>query len=185
VTSLLNNLRAHERFHAYRDRLRARLLHLKGARVAARTRIARGCVVHRPWCVAIGRRCQFEHNVYIKPVKDSARIQLGDDVFIGFNGEFDISESLYIGNGALIAPGCFITDHVHGNAAAKTIASQRCVSKPVRIEDDVWLGAHAIVLPGVTVGRGAIVGAGAVVTQNVAPMTIVAGVPARLIGLRD
>jgi maltose O-acetyltransferase len=52
---------------------------------------------------------------------------------------------------------------------------------PVVIEDDVWLGTNAVVLPGVRVGRGAVVGAGAVVTEDVAPFTVVAGVPARLI----
>jgi maltose O-acetyltransferase len=52
---------------------------------------------------------------------------------------------------------------------------------PVIIEDDVWLGTNAVVLPGVRIGRGAVVGAGAVVTRDVAPFTVVAGVPARLI----
>jgi acetyltransferase-like isoleucine patch superfamily enzyme len=50
---------------------------------------------------------------------------------------------------------------------------------PVVIEDDAWLGTNAVVLPGVRVGRGAVVGAGAVVTRDVAPFTVVAGVPAR------
>jgi maltose O-acetyltransferase len=53
------------------------------------------------------------------------------------------------------------------------------VEKEVLIEDDAWIGAAAIILPGVTVGRRAIVGAGAVVTHSVPPDTIVAGVPAR------
>jgi acetyltransferase-like isoleucine patch superfamily enzyme len=52
---------------------------------------------------------------------------------------------------------------------------------PVIIEDDVWLGTNAVVLPGVRVGRGAIVGAGAVVTRDVPPFTVVAGVPARAV----
>jgi serine acetyltransferase len=52
---------------------------------------------------------------------------------------------------------------------------------PVVIEDDVWLGTNVVVLPGVRVGRGAVVGAGAVVTEDVPPFTVVAGVPARVI----
>lgn len=55
---------------------------------------------------------------------------------------------------------------------------------PVRIEDDVWIGAHCTVLPGVTIGRGAIVGAGAVVTRDVPPFAIVSGIPARPVGSR-
>ncbi len=55
----------------------------------------------------------------------------------------------------------------------------------VAIEDHVWVGTRAMILPGVTVGRGAVVAAGAVVTKDVAPLTIVAGVPAKPIGMRD
>ena len=52
---------------------------------------------------------------------------------------------------------------------------------PVDIEDDVWIGFNAIILKGVTIGRGAVVAAGSVVTKNVAPFTVVGGNPARLI----
>jgi acetyltransferase-like isoleucine patch superfamily enzyme len=55
------------------------------------------------------------------------------------------------------------------------------VDEPVVIEDDVWIGTNAVILPGVTIGRGSIVGAGAVVTGDVPPEVIVAGVPARVI----
>lgn len=55
---------------------------------------------------------------------------------------------------------------------------------PVIIEDDVWLGTRVVVLPGVQIGRGAIVGAGAVVTRDVPPYAIVGGNPARVIGSR-
>jgi len=56
---------------------------------------------------------------------------------------------------------------------------------PVMIEDYVWVGTRAMILPGVTVGRGAVVAAGSVVTKDVAPMTVVAGVPAKPVSVRD
>ncbi|MCB9159898.1 MAG: CatB-related O-acetyltransferase [Caldilineaceae bacterium] len=55
---------------------------------------------------------------------------------------------------------------------------------PVRIEDDVWIGARAIILPGVTIGQGAIIGAGAVVTKDVPAYAVCAGNPARVLRLR-
>jgi acetyltransferase-like isoleucine patch superfamily enzyme len=59
------------------------------------------------------------------------------------------------------------------------------VSKRVVIEDHVWIGSRATIMPGVTVGRGAVVAAGAVVTRDVEPLTVVGGVPARPIAVRD
>ena len=61
---------------------------------------------------------------------------------------------------------------------------QKIENKPIVIEDDVWIGARVTVLGGVTIGRGAIVAAGAVVTKNVAPYSIVAGVPAKPLKMR-
>jgi acetyltransferase-like isoleucine patch superfamily enzyme len=61
----------------------------------------------------------------------------------------------------------------------KKIGERTIASRAVMIEDDVWIGAKATVLKGVTIGRGAVVAAGSVVTKNVAPFTLVAGNPAR------
>ena len=167
------------------DRCRAFFLRLRGAKLGSRTRFGARCVVRRPWCLEVGERAQFEHQVHIKATSGETRIRIGREVFVGFNCEFDVSHELQIGDHVLIAPGCFITDHSHRHAAGQNIADQGCTSGPVRLEDDVWLGAHVVVLPGVTIGRGAIIGAGAVVTHNVESMSIVAGVPARKIGARS
>ena len=163
------------------DRMRAVWWRMRGASVGRKASLGRYCSILRPWCLVTGERVQFEHQVYIKITSDAARVKLGDEVFIGYGAELDISDSLSLGNHVLIAPGCFITDHHHRRGAHERIAAQGCESAPVTIEDDVWLGANAVVLPGVRIGRGAIVGAGAVVTDDVPAMTIVAGVPARKI----
>lgn len=166
------------------DRLRSYCLSLRGATLGSRIRLGKRSVIQRPWCLSIGDRSQLEHQVHIKATDDTAEIKIGESVFVGFNCEFDISAKLTIGNHVLIAPGCFITDHNHLHAANKLISEQGCEKAAVVIEDDVWLGAHVVVLPGVTIGRGAIVAAGAVVNRDVESMSIVAGVPAKPIGQR-
>lgn len=167
-----------------RDRGRAALWRLRGAQLGAKARVGASCRVLRPWCLRTGDRLQLEPQVYLKITHDAAEVIFGHEVFIGYDAEIDISQKLILGNHVLIAPGCFITDHQHNYRRHTRIAAQGCRAAPVKLEDDVWLGAHAVVLPGITIGQGAIVGAGAVVTHDVLPWSIVAGVPARVIGHR-
>lgn len=167
------------------DRLRAAWWRVRGAALGPKVRIGQGCAVERPWRLQTGARVQVERGVHIKIVDDMARVTLGDSTFIGFGCELDVALELQIGAHVLIAPGCFITDHGHPHARGVLMDTQGRECKRVCIGDDVWLGAHAVVLPGVTIGDGAIVGAGAVVTRDVAANAIVAGVPARPIGQRN
>ena len=107
------------------------------------------------------------------------QLEIGTRVDIGEYTHIRASGGVTIGDGVLIAAGVVITSREHPVALPRYgVASDA----PVVIEDDVWLGAGAVILPGVTIGQGAIVGAGAVVTANVPPFTIVGGVPARQIG---
>lgn len=173
-----------DRLRTAADRARASVARLRGAAVGKKSRLGARCVLQRPWCLEMAERCQFEHQVFVKAVSDAARIRLGQRVFVGAGSEFDIADALTIGNGVLIAPGCFITDHSHRRSASAPIETQGCESGPVCIEDDVWLGTRVVVLPGVTIGRGAVVAAGAVVTKSVESMAVVGGVPARRVGSR-
>ena len=97
-----------------------------------------------------------------------------------------IESALTIGDYALIAHDVVITDCEGIDRARPRVAHGRlapcnCEPRPVRIGDDVWIATRAIVLAGVTIGDGAIVGAGAVVSQDVPARTIVSGNPARVV----
>jgi lipopolysaccharide O-acetyltransferase len=88
----------------------------------------------------------------------------------------------------LIASGVFISDHNHGAYSGPSVSSplvppaERPLQVlPVVIEDDVWIGEQVCILPGVRVGKGAIVGAGAIVTKSLPPYTIAVGAPAKVI----
>jgi acetyltransferase-like isoleucine patch superfamily enzyme len=105
-------------------------------------------------------------------------LALGDDVDIGEFTHIRASGGITIGNRVLIAAHVVITSREHPLELPRFGVT---TDASVRIDDDVWIGAGAIVLPGVTIGRGAIVAAGAVVTRDVPPMTVVGGVPAKMI----
>jgi acetyltransferase-like isoleucine patch superfamily enzyme len=107
------------------------------------------------------------------------QLSLGSRIDIGEYTHIRASGGVTIGDRVLIAASAVITSREHPTALPRYGVTQ---DAPIVIEDDVWIGAGAIVLPGVTIGRGAIVGAGAVVTADVAPFTIVGGVPARQLG---
>lgn len=107
-------------------------------------------------------------------------ITIGDDTIVGFRTFLDGRDRLKIGNHVDIASEVMIYNSEHDLAAAEFNATHA----PVTIEDYVFIGPRAIILPGVTIGRGAVVAAGAVVTKDVPEFAIVGGVPAKVIGER-
>ncbi|HLJ55320.1 MAG TPA: acyltransferase [Chthonomonadaceae bacterium] len=107
-------------------------------------------------------------------------IRVGRGVHIGDASRFDWSHGRHItiGDGAVLAPGVRILCH---DAACRALVGGTWVA-PVTIGAGAFIGTEVVLMPGVTVGEGALVAAGAVVTRDVAPGEIVAGVPARPIG---
>lgn len=91
---------------------------------------------------------------------------------------------LVLGNRVSIGPGCIFILASHPNAS-KVRQDIKNKTNEIHLQDDVWIGAGAVILPGVTVGEGAIVGAGAVVTKDVEAHSVVAGNPAKVIKLLD
>ena len=144
-------------------------------------------VVTWPHQVSIGKQCRIEHGVYFHYdgiCRSGPSIVIGDDCFIGAGCEFNIDSRLTIGNHCLVASGSRFIDHDHGTDTAVLMAKQKCISGPIVVGENVWIGANCVVLAGVKIGDGAIVAAGAVVTRSVASHAIVGGVPARLIKYR-
>ncbi len=114
-------------------------------------------------------------------------IRLGHHIYINHHVDLGADASgIEIGNFVQIAPYVTIMSamHEHERTDIPMYEQKGYISKKVIIEDDVWIGLRAIILPGVKIGKGAIVGAGSVVTKNVESYSVVGGVPAKFIRSR-
>jgi galactoside O-acetyltransferase len=106
-------------------------------------------------------------------------IEIGNNAKINRGVFITATDKIKIGNDVLIGPYTVINSGNHNYSNPDIpIRLQGHVTKPITIEDDVWIGANSTILAGVRIGKGAVIGAGAVVTKDVAPYTVVGGVPA-------
>lgn len=124
--------------------------------------------------ISLGDRV-FLHR-YVKLSAYGGRIEIGSNSYIGDRTEIHAGELVKIGNGVNIAWDCNILDRDY-----HAFNGEQEVIKPVVIEDNVWIGVGSLILKGVTIGEGAVVAAGSVVTRDVPPKCLVAGNPAKII----
>lgn len=122
------------------------------------------CVIKEPCLI------QYPQNIF-----------LGNDVFINTNVTILAHASVTVGDFTLFAPNVVITSVGHEMSLEGEEFRKSQVLKPIFIGSNCWIGAGAIVLPGVSIGDGAVVAAGSVVTKDVVPWSIVAGNPAKFI----
>ena len=107
-------------------------------------------------------------------------IHFGRNVVVNFGCKFVDDGDIFIGDDCMIGPGCVLATSIHPiSPRLRKYKIQR--NKSIRLGSNVWLGAGAIVMPGITIGDNSIVGAGAVVTKDVEANTIVVGNPARML----
>jgi acetyltransferase-like isoleucine patch superfamily enzyme len=106
----------------------------------------------------------------------------GANVFVGRNTYLGAWKPIWIGSDTLIGAYCYIISGNHRfDQPELPIRVQRYEGEPIAIGRNVWLGSHVVVLPGVTIGDNAVIGAGSVVTSSIPGAEIWAGVPARRI----
>lgn len=131
-------------------------------------------------------------NVWLDPegLYSFENITIGSDVFLGQAPTLMATKSsIKIGNKVMFGPGVSLIGGSHNTAVCGRFMFDVRDKRPdddqdIVIEDDVWIGSRAMVLQGVTVGRGAIVAAGSIVTKNVPAYSVVAGSPARVLKFR-
>lgn len=173
-------------FKKSKSNLKKAFLRLHGMKIGKFTKLSQ---IYYTWPhqVKIGNSCSIEHGVYFHfdgIYKPGPSIVIGNNVFLGNYTEFNISNSITIGDDCLIAAGCKFVDHNHGTDLHDLMRVQKCSEAPIHIENNVWIGANAVILMGVVIGSGAIIAAGAVVTKSVPENEIWGGIPAKKIGVR-
>lgn len=158
-------------------------------------------------------RCKIEENVFIQTIaKDGIYLdegstvcfgalirpsshwggEIGEGLVLGKNSSIGAysyigcSGKICIGSNVLIGPSVSLIaeNHVFSDLN-KSIKEQGVIRRGIKIEDDVWIGTRAVILDGVSIGRGSVVAAGAIVVKDVAPYSVVGGVPARLLRKRQ
>ncbi len=142
--------------------------------------------------IVLGKHTHILGELFI--FSHGGQIVIGNNCYVGDHSRVWSAKDVYIGDRVLISHGVNIFDSLtHPISASKRSEQYRdIISKghpeiidlseaPVRIESDVWIGCLSVILRGVTVGQGAIIGAGSIVTKDVPPWTIVAGNPAKII----
>ena len=130
--------------------------------------------------IVIGDGCQIAADVFLH-----GPLRLGRHVSINHGVSMDGGRAgIEIGDNTRIAARCTLYAFDHGMAANHLIREQPVTSRGIRIGSDVWIGANAGIVDGVTIGAGAVVGMGAVVTRDVPAGKVVGGVPASIIGSR-
>ena len=133
---------------------------------------------HRGAAIIIGRDCEI--HPYVMILSYGGSIHIGDRVSVNpFTIIYGIG-NVHIGNGVRFATSVTVIPANHNAHNDGTLITESGITKlGIRIEENVWIGAGARILDGVTIGRDSVVGAGSVVTRNVAPGSRVVGVPAR------
>lgn len=125
--------------------------------------------------------CVFPGSIIYFP----RNVELRNDIFINRNVYIVAPAPVVIGSNVLIGPSVIINSGSHQYSdASRLVRRQGHKELPILIEDDVWIGANAVILPGVTLRHGAVVAAGAVVTRSVDAFDVVAGIPARVVRRR-
>lgn len=133
--------------------------------------------------VRIGRDCRVDNLVRLLSTNQS-KLTIGEGSRIGMatimNGGCDIT----IGKNVLISGFVYLQTSSHRTSKSKKIMEQGFDHAPIVIEDDVWIGAHCIILPGVTLKKGSVIGANSIVKKSTEEFSINAGSPAKLISHR-
>lgn len=140
----------------------------------------RSIEIPRQWGDIVLHGCALDRGVVLlcSGAPRPGKIEIGNGAYLNRYTMLDAHEGISIGRDVMIGPHCYLTDGNHGLDRDSSVKNQPMSTRPIIIEDEAWLGAHVTVLPGVRIGRGAVIGAGSVVTHDIPAFNIAFGSPA-------
>jgi acetyltransferase-like isoleucine patch superfamily enzyme len=135
--------------------------------------------IHEKSNLVIGNKVRIDRGVRILST-NKAKIDIKEGVRIGLYSVLNGGDSITIGEKALISGFVYLQTSQHGYSSKEiSVQDQGYNHAPIMLGNDAWLGAHVVVMPGINIGKGGVVGSNAVVTKNVEPFQVVAGIPAK------
>lgn len=144
--------------------------------------------LYNPECIQFLGTFSSGQGLWLHPINKKSKIIIGDNVSISDWTHVASLGEVVISSGCLIGSKVHITDHFHGTTDNlinmrdyPPVERELFMKGPVFIDENVWIGDGAVILPNVRIGRGSVIGANSVVTRNVPPYSVVAGVPAKII----
>ena len=179
----MNGAQAHELWRKTRDRAFSLAMRSSFQSMGSRSRLSLPIQLVGAERVTIGSRVYLGPGCWLLTHEPAGRLSIGDGTSIAGYCVLSAAVEVRIGRSVLFARNVYIADHRHGfDAPDAPIIDQPIEDlRPVIVEDGAWLGQNVVLLPGVTVGKGAVVGANSVIREDVPPRSVVAGSPGRVV----
>jgi acetyltransferase-like isoleucine patch superfamily enzyme len=173
----------YNRLRGIRDALFSRLIARSFMAFGAGSIVELPVLVHGAQRISIGRDVFVGADSWLHTRGAPGLLEIGDGTRMSGHCVISAVEHVRLGRNVLLGRNVYIADHNHGTSAADVPVHEQELEgiEPVVVEDGAWLGQNAVILPGVTVGAGAVVGANSVVRDDVPPRTVVVGAPARVV----
>lgn len=134
--------------------------------------------MRHPKNIFLSNNIIIKEGVKLCPANKDAIIKIGNNTTIGYYSMLFSTLSIEVGNNCLIAPFAYFVDANHGIKKSQLINQQKMNVRPIKINDDVWIGQNVTITGGVEIGEGAVIAAKSLVNSDVPPYTIWGGVPA-------
>lgn len=187
----MNGADVHSLYRRVRDRAFSLAMRSSFESLGPRSRLSLPIQLEGARRIAIGNHVYLGPGCWLLTHEPGGRLEIGDGTSIAGYCVLSAATSVRIGRKVLFARNVYIADHRHGfeRGEVPVIEQEIADLRPVVVEDGAWLGQNVVILPGVTVGRGAVVGANSVVRDDIPPRCVAVGAPAsivrRLEGERD